>query len=292
MHAISRTAFLTFGTSFLVLMVFLGAALHFDIFPLEQISELIAQFSFIGYSIPELIGLGKVGSYRELTYALKMIFVITGLYVSIFTIGVSFLPSFRLQLKALSFGLSIPAFVILFNFWVYFISDERDILREDKILLYLFTIIVYSFSVTLMWYGLHVRRMSPSFDSANDINPMRSHLIQKSIPTAEELSHDMVTKTQSVQNTEKEALDPQTKSNDSEKVLGAEPGGEETQEQHMVSDSVSAEPDQSDEVTERKTDEKEAIVTEEDSKEETVNNQKADHSVQDSGEENKEEEVT
>ena len=149
-----KNRFLTFGTSFLVLMVFLGAALHFDIFPLEQISELIAQFSFIGYSIPELIGLGKVGSYRELTYALKMIFVITGLYVSIFTIGVSFLPSFRLQLKALSFGISIPPFVILFNFWVYFISDERDILREDKILLYLFTIIVYSFSVTLMWYGL------------------------------------------------------------------------------------------------------------------------------------------
>ena len=55
MHAISRTAFLTFGTSFLVLMVFLGAALHFDIFPLEQISELIAQFSFIGYSIPCLL---------------------------------------------------------------------------------------------------------------------------------------------------------------------------------------------------------------------------------------------
>lgn len=292
MHAISRTAFLTFGTSFLVLMVFLGAALHFDIFPLEQISELIAQFSFIGYSIPELIGLGKVGSYRELTYALKMIFVITGLYVSIFTIGVSFLPSFRLQLKALSFGISIPPFVILFNFWVYFISDERDILREDKILLYLFTIIVYSFSVTLMWYGLHVHRKSPSFDSANDINPLRSHLIQKSIPTAEELSRDMVTKTHGAQDTDKEALDPDTKSKDPEEVLGAESKRGETHEQHMVSDSVSADPDQPDEVTERKTDEKEAATSEEDSQEETLKNQKADHSVQGPGEEKKEEEVT
>jgi len=55
---------------------------------------------------------------------------------------------------------------------------------------------------------------------------------------------------------------------------------------------VSADPDQPDEVTERKTVEKEAIVTEEDSREETINNQKVDHSVQDSGEENKEEEVT
>ena len=55
---------------------------------------------------------------------------------------------------------------------------NADILREDKILLYLFTIFVYSFSVTLMWYGLHVRRKSPSLDSANDINPVRSHLIQ------------------------------------------------------------------------------------------------------------------
>ena len=292
MHAISRTAFLTFGTSFLVLMVFLGAALHFDIFPLEQISELIAHFSFIGYSIPELIGLGQVGSYRELTYALKMIFVITGLYVSIFTIGVSFLPSFRLQLKALSFGISIPPFVILFNFWVYFISDERDILREDKILLYLFTIIVYSFSVTLMWYGLHVRRKSPSFDSANDINPMRSHLIQKSIPTAEELSRDMVTKTQGVQDTEKETLDPETKSSDPEEVLGAESKGGETDEQHTVSDSVSAEPNQADEATGRAAVEKEAINAEEDSKEEALKNQKMDHSAQDLIEEKREEEVS
>ena len=51
---------------------------------------------------------------------------------------------------------------------------------------------------------------------------MRSHLIQKSIPTAEELSRDMVTKTQSIQNTDKEALDPETKSNDSVEVLGGE----------------------------------------------------------------------
>ena len=72
MHTISRTAFLTFGTSFLVLMVLLGAALHFDIFPLQQISELIAQFSFLGYSIPELLEWVKL-PLRELTDALKMI---------------------------------------------------------------------------------------------------------------------------------------------------------------------------------------------------------------------------
>lgn len=292
MHAISRTAFLTFGTSFLVLMVFLGAALHFDIFPLQHISELIAQFSFIGYSIPELIGLGKVGSYRELTYALKMILVITGLFVSIFAIGISFLSSFRLQLKALSFGISIPPFVILFNFWVYFISDDRDILREDKILLYLFTIIIYSFSVTLMWYGLHVRRQSPSLDSANDINPMRSHSIQKSIPTAEELSRDMATKTQSIQDSEKEALGPEIRHNDPEEDLGAESNGGETHEQHTLSDSVSAEPNQADEATERTAVEKGAITAEEGSQVETLENQKSDHSVQDLGEEKKEEEVS
>lgn len=291
MYTISRTAFLTFGTSFLVLMVFLGAALHFDIFPLQQISEHIAQFSFIGYSIPELLGLGKVGSYRELTYALKMIFMITGLFVSISTIGISFLPSFRLQLKALSFGLSIPPLIILFNFWLYFIPDERDILREDKILLYLLTIIVYSFSVTLMWYGLHVRRKSPSIDYANDINPMRSHLIHKSIPTTEELSRDLVTKTHSNQDFEKEALDPETKSNASEEVLGAESEGGETHEQHAFSDSVSAGPDQADEATEKTTVEKVAITSEDGSLEETVKNQKADHSDQDLDEEEKEDEA-
>ena len=68
----------------------------------------------------------------------------------------------------------------------------------------------------------HVRRKSLSLDSANDINPMRSHLIQKSIPTAEELSRDMVAKTHGAQDTDKEALDPDTKSKDPEEVLGAE----------------------------------------------------------------------
>jgi len=101
-----------------------------------------------------------------------------------------------------------------------------------------------------------------------------------------------VTKTHGAQDTDKEALDPDTKSKDPEEVLGAESKRGETHEQHMVSDAVSADPDQTDEVTERKTVEKEAIVTEEDLQEETVNNQKADHSVQGPGEEKKEEEVT
>ena len=95
----------------------------------------------------------------------------------------------------------------------------------------------------------------------------------------------MVTKTQSIQATEKDALDPETKSNDSEEVLGAKPEGEETQEHHSVSDSLSAEPDQSDEETEKTTDEKEAVTAEEYSLEETMKNQKADHSDQDLNEE-------
>ena len=43
----------------------------------------------------------------------------------------AFFP-FRLQLKALSFGLSILPFHSPFSFLGLFISDERDILREDK----------------------------------------------------------------------------------------------------------------------------------------------------------------
>jgi hypothetical protein len=241
MHAISRTAFLTFGTSFLVLMVFLGAALHFDIFPLQQISEIIAQFSFIGYSIPELIGLGMVGSYSELTYALKMFFLIAGLFVSIFTIGISFLPSVRLQLKVLSLGLSIPSFIILFNFWIYFISDDRDILREDKIMLYLVTIIIYSFSVTLMWYGLHVRRVSAPVTPPNEINPMRSHMIQKSIPTAEELSKDMVMKTQSNQSTEIEVSTVEVEPNNPQESLNDLPEAKEIDEVSLPNSSSNTE---------------------------------------------------
>jgi len=141
----------------------------------------------------------------------------------------------------LSLGLSIPAFIILFNFWIYFISDDRDILREDKIMLYLVTIIIYSFSVTLMWYGLHVRRVSAPVNTPNEINPMRSHMIQKSIPTAEELSKDMVMKTQSNQSTEMEVSTVEVEPNNPQESLNYLPEAKEIDEVSLPNSSSKTE---------------------------------------------------
>ena len=274
MHAISRIAFLTIGTCFLVLIVLLWAAIHFDVFPLQHISELMAQFSFIGYSIPELLGMGKVGSYRELTYAIKMIFVVAGLFGSISLIGVRFLPSFRLQLKVLSFGLSIPLFVILFNFWIYFISDDRDILRDDKIMLYLFTIIVYSISVFLLWYGLHVRRASALPDTEQEINPMRSHMIQKSIPSADELSQDIATKIQSNQSTEIDVSTLEKDLHKSPEILDTESQGIDKDEGVTGIESPSPELEQVSEATDRATSNNEDISAHEESEDRGERNDK------------------
>ena len=174
----------------LFLMVFLGAALHFDVLPFEHFVKDITQFVFIGYTIPEILGMGKVASYTELTFALKLVLVIGGLFTSLYLMAISSLGSSRLQFKALSFGISIPLFLLLFQFWTSFVDDDRILLRGDKMALFSFTLIVYLISVFLMWYGLHVRRVNPVQELGSSINPIRLHAIQSSIPSAEELSRE------------------------------------------------------------------------------------------------------
>ena len=175
----------------LFLMVFFGAALHFDFLPFEHLVKDITQFVFIGYTIPEILGVGKIASYQELTFALKLVLATGSLFASFYLIGISFLRSSRLQLKALSFGISIPLFLLLFQFWTSFVNDDRMLLREDKMTLFSFTLIVYLVSVFLMWYGLHVRRVNPVQELDSTINPIRHHAIQSSIPSAEELSREI-----------------------------------------------------------------------------------------------------
>ena len=68
----------------LFLMVFLGAALHFDVLPFEHFVRDITQFVFIGYTIPEIFGMGKIASYKELTVALKLVLAIGGLFASFY----------------------------------------------------------------------------------------------------------------------------------------------------------------------------------------------------------------
>ncbi|NBS20087.1 MAG: hypothetical protein EBS74_09960, partial [Flavobacteriia bacterium] len=155
----------------LFLMVFLGAALHFDVLPFEHFVKDITQFVFIGYTIPEILGMGKIASYKELTFALKLVLVVGGLFASFYLLGISFLGSSRLQLKALSFGISIPLFLLLFQFWTSFVNDDRILLREDRMALFSFTLIVYLISVFLMWYGLHVRRVNLVQELGSSINP-------------------------------------------------------------------------------------------------------------------------
>jgi len=188
MYPFSRIIFLTLGSCILFLMVFLGAVLHFDLLPFEHFVKDITQFVFIGYTIPEILGMGKVASYTELTFALKLVWVIGGLFASLYLMAISFLGSTRLQFKALSFGISIPLFLLLFQFWTSFVNDDRILLRGDKMALFSFTLIIYLISVFLMWYGLHVRRVKPVQELRSSINPIRLHAIQSSIPSAEELS--------------------------------------------------------------------------------------------------------
>jgi hypothetical protein len=114
-----------------------------------------------------------------------------------------------LQLKALSFGISIPLFLLLFQFWTSFVNDDRILLREDRMALFSFTLIVYLISVFLMWYGLHVRRVNPVQEPGSSINPIRLHAIQGSIPSAEELSLEASdkhapTKTEDAEESERE----------------------------------------------------------------------------------------
>ena len=160
MHALSKALFFTAGAVGLLVLAFMGAVIEFNALSLENFTQVLVEFRFMGYSVSEILGLGKPDTVADHLLRLK---VGLGAYIglgSFCLIITSFLPSQRIQIKFLSFAISIPLIALLFSFWFRFIHDDNTVTREDKLSLFTVTLFTYPGAVCILWYGLHIKRKS------------------------------------------------------------------------------------------------------------------------------------
>ena len=158
MYALSKAIFFSTGAVGLLVLFLLGSILEFHAFSLEHFTESLVNFRFMDYTLAEMLGLGKPESLVDHLTKLKYGLVTYLGAFSIVLMVISFLPSLGIQLKVLSFAISIPALALLLGFWVRFIYDDNLVSRSEKTDLFIVTILAYPSSVFLLWYGLHVKR--------------------------------------------------------------------------------------------------------------------------------------
>ncbi len=152
MQALCKTLFFTSGAVFLLVLVFLWSALHFDLLSLNHFINDLISYRFVGYTLPEALNIKADWEVGEGVRQMKILF--TGIIGagSLYLIFISYLPCFRLQMKFLSFALSLPLFVLLFAFWERLMQDDKVILSQEKGGLFLFTVSLYSVAVFCLWY--------------------------------------------------------------------------------------------------------------------------------------------
>ena len=161
MHALSKALFFSSGAVGLLTLVFFGAVIEFNALSLEHFTQVMIEFRFMDYSLPEILGLGQPDSIADHLFKLKVgLGLIIG-FGSLTLIIISFLPSPRMQFKLCSFAISLPLLGVLFGFWIKFIHDDRTVSREEKMGLFSITLFSYPSAVFILWYGLHVKRRSP-----------------------------------------------------------------------------------------------------------------------------------
>ena len=59
MHALSKALFFTAGAVGLLVLAFMGAVIEFNALSLENFTQVLVEFRFMGYSVSEILGLGK-----------------------------------------------------------------------------------------------------------------------------------------------------------------------------------------------------------------------------------------
>jgi hypothetical protein len=212
MHALSKALFFSTGAVGLLTLVFFGAVIEFNALSLKHFTQVMIEFRFMDYSLPEILGLGQPDSITDHLFKLKVgLGLIIG-FGSLTLIVISFLPSPRMQFKLCSFAISLPLLGVLFGFWIKFIHDDRTVSREEKMGLFSITLFSYPSAVFIFWYGLHVKRRS-----AYDLNDSKYISFQPRVSPAN-----------TIDTAKKLAVDTEkTESDESEITLRADNGSAE-----------------------------------------------------------------
>jgi hypothetical protein len=178
MHSLCKTLFFTSGSVGLLLMVFIWSALHYGLFPLNHLIEALLQHKFAGYTLPEYFFMPEQISAGERIHYLKLVLTILVSAGSTYLIFLSYLPKVSLQIRSLSFAISIHLLTFLGLFWFCLIEGNEVIDKQERLAIFVFTAVTYLAGIFSLWYALRPKRKL--------VQDFAVSKIPNSLPTASE----------------------------------------------------------------------------------------------------------
>mgnify|MGYP003683525441 CR=1 FL=1 len=158
MHSLCKTLFFTSGSVGLLLMVFIWSALHYGLFPLNHLIEALLQHKFAGYTLPEYFFMPEQIGAGERIHYLKLVLTILVSAGSTYLIFLSYLPKVSLQIRSLSFAISIHLLTFLGLFWFCLIEGNEVIDKQERLAIFVFTAVTYLAGIFSLWYALRPKR--------------------------------------------------------------------------------------------------------------------------------------
>ena len=154
MQTFGKYLFLTLGCSLLFLILVFWLVLYQEIVTLDHLVTQLADFRFVGYNIAEIMGFPDPIHVGEAIFRLKVYLLVIGVLSAFLFIGVSYLGSFRKQIKISALWIAFLGFVMVFGFWSKLIDDEKIIGDSDQSILLGFTLLTYLPSSLFLWLGI------------------------------------------------------------------------------------------------------------------------------------------
>ena len=136
------------------------------------------QHKFAGYTLPEYFFMPEQISAGERIHYLKLILTILVSAGSTYLIFLSYLPKVSLQIRSLSFAISIHLLTFLGLFWFCLIEGNEVIDKQERLAIFVFTAVTYLAGIFSLWYALRPKRKL--------VQDFAVSKIQNSLPTASE----------------------------------------------------------------------------------------------------------
>lgn len=179
MYSLSRAFFFSLGTIlFLVLSLFwVGLALDFS--ALENFIVKLSYATFVGYTIPQILGSHCDDTVVDQVFRLKIICSFTVIFYGTTMLSISNLKTKKAKFLWLYYSIVVPLLIVLSLIWFKIIYDDHILSQADKIELSQFTI--FAFVTSLILILLIVRKERPKLPES----------VAAKLPTVDELKSEI-----------------------------------------------------------------------------------------------------
>ena len=116
------------------------------------------QHKFAGYTLPEYFFMPEQLGAGERIHYLKIILTILVSAGSTYLIFLSYLPKVSLQIRSLSFAISIHLLTFLGLFWFCLIEGNEVIDKQERLAIFVFTAVTYLSGIFSLWYAIRPKR--------------------------------------------------------------------------------------------------------------------------------------